>query len=133
MWVPGPVPTPLLVQREVVAQLPALGPVQKLAPCGRGPRPACVLGASQLLLASLVLREGAAPDKHPSLPQTHPGLPCDKNQRSGALKAQSRPPRPDQSRRVTPSQGSPCPAQNPGPSLVDTPKVGSSESGLFSL
>ena len=67
------------------------GPFRSWLRAGRGPRPAYVLGASQLQLASLVLREGAAPDKHPSPLQTHPGLPCDKNQRSGALKAQFTP------------------------------------------
>lgn len=37
MWVPGPVPTPLLLeQREVVSHLPVLGPVQKLAQCWAG-------------------------------------------------------------------------------------------------
>ena len=73
MWVSGPMPTPLLLaQREMVAHLPPLGPMQKLAQCWAGTQ-ACLYPWGLSAPASFSGSQGGGrPSKHPCPPPNPP-------------------------------------------------------------
>lgn len=80
----GLVPTPLLLEQgRWFPTSPCAGsPMQKLAQCWAGTQVCLCPGGLSAPACFSGSQGGAAPDKHPSLPQTCPGLPCDENQRS---------------------------------------------------